>query len=82
MTQIMTSSAGGTLPLARYIGTILLGIGLFSMAAAVSSRAVVAPPNFGPNVYIFDPSMPTSQIQATLNQIANQQISNQFGIQR
>jgi hypothetical protein len=60
----------------------LLGVGFFSMAAAVSSRAADAPPNLGPNVYIFDPSMSTSQIQTTVNQIAAEQVSNQFGTQR
>jgi hypothetical protein len=39
-------------------------------------------PKLGPNVYIFTPSMPQSQIQATVNAIAAQQISNQFGTQR
>ena len=39
-------------------------------------------PNFGSSVYIFNPSMPLSQIQATVNSVANQQISNQFGTQR
>ena len=39
-------------------------------------------PDFGPNVMIFDPSMPTSQIQAAVDAIANQQVSNQFGSQR
>src|SRR5579864_2272255 len=39
-------------------------------------------PNFGQNVYIFDPTMEQSQIQATVDAIANQQISNQFGTQR
>ncbi len=39
-------------------------------------------PDFGPNVTIFDPSMPTSQIQATVDAIANQQVSNQFGSER
>jgi hypothetical protein len=38
--------------------------------------------NFGPNVYIFTPSMPLSQIQSTINTIANQQVANQFGTQR
>jgi hypothetical protein len=33
-------------------------------------------------VLIFDPSMPTSQIQATVDAIATQQVSNQFGTQR
>ena len=43
---------------------------------------VAGTPNFGPNVYVFTPSMPQSQIQATVDSIANQQVSNQFGTQR
>ena len=39
-------------------------------------------PDFGPNVIIFDPSMPLSDIQAEVDAIANQQIDNQFGTQR
>jgi hypothetical protein len=37
---------------------------------------------FGPNVYIFTPDMAQSDIQATVNAVASQQISNQFGTQR
>ena len=58
-------------------------------AAQAPAPATVSPavhlagePSFGPNVYVFTPSMPQSQIQATVNSIANQQISNQFGTQR
>ncbi len=57
--------------------------------AAQAAAANVAPavrvagePDFGPDVYVFTPSMPQSQIQATVNSIASQQISNQFGSQR
>jgi hypothetical protein len=39
-------------------------------------------PDFGPNVKIFDPSMPTAQIQATVDAIATEQVPNQFGTQR
>ncbi len=39
-------------------------------------------PDFGPNVYIFDPSMPTSQIQATVDAISKQQVDNEMGSQR
>src|ERR1700751_2191134 len=53
---------------------------LFSIGALGLVRAT--PPDFGPNVRIFDPSMPTSQIQATVDAIANQQVDNQFGTQR
>ncbi len=59
-------------------------------AAAASGvvNALTAPsasssqPNFGPNVYIFNPGMPQSAIQATVNAVAKQQVSNQFGTQR
>jgi hypothetical protein len=53
----------------------LLSIGALGLVRAT-------PPDFGPNVMIFDPSMPTSQIQTAVDAIANQQISNQFGTQR
>jgi len=48
----------------------------------IKGGAAASQPNFGPNVYIFNPSMPQSQIQATVNMVANQQVSNQFGTQR
>ena len=58
---------------------VVAGVGA---AASATTRAGLAQPDFGPNVVIFDPSMPTSQIQATVDAIANQQVSNQFGTQR
>ncbi len=85
-------------PVQRLIGLIMLLcciIGLFAASPLISSSSIAyantqsnlvhtAPnqPNFGANVYIFTPSMPLSQIQTTVNSIANQQISNQFGTQR
>ncbi|HEU5417068.1 MAG TPA: glycosyl hydrolase family 28-related protein [Streptosporangiaceae bacterium] len=39
-------------------------------------------PDLGPDVYIFTPSMPQSQIQATVDAIAAQQVPDQFGTQR
>jgi hypothetical protein len=57
--------------------------------AAPAAQASVSPaahlagePAFGPDVYVFTPSMPQSQIQATVDSIASQQVSNQFGTQR
>ena len=47
-----------------------------------SPAAPASQPNFGPNVYVFSPSMPQSQIQATVDSIASQQVANQFGNQR
>ncbi|MBN1410976.1 MAG: discoidin domain-containing protein, partial [Spirochaetales bacterium] len=40
------------------------------------------PVDFGPNVYIFDPSMSSSSIQSINDTIYNQQAGNQFGSQR
>ena len=55
-----------------------------SSAAALPVSGVVAPasPNFGSNVFIFTPGMAVSDIQATVDSIAAQQVSNQFGPQR
>ena len=50
--------------------------------AVAPAAHVAGTPNLGPNVYVFTPDMPQSQIQATVDSIANQQISNQFGTQR
>jgi hypothetical protein len=57
----------------------IIGVG---KAAASNLHGGGSQPDFGPNVVIFDPSMPTSQIQATVDLIANQQVPNQFGTQR
>jgi len=46
------------------------------------AAATAGQPDFGPNVYVFDPSMPLSQIQQTVDAVAAQQIANQFGSQR
>jgi hypothetical protein len=54
---------------------------LVAGALALSGPAAAASP-FGPNVKIFDPTMPQSEIQATVDAIAKEQVSNQFGTQR
>src|SRR4051812_45792696 len=53
-------------------------------ATAAPARAThsSAQPDLGPNVRIFDPSMPVAQIQATVDAIAAQQLGNQFGSER
>jgi hypothetical protein len=57
---------------------LVVGIG----AAAAGPPPPPGPPDFGPNVVVFDPSMPTSQIQATIDAITAQQVDNEFGTQR
>jgi hypothetical protein len=59
------------------VAFLVVGIGT---AAAAPPQG--GPPNLGPNVIVFDPSMSTSQIQATVDQIAAQQVDNEFGTQR
>jgi hypothetical protein len=58
-----------------------------AVAAPVAPTAGAVAPSttggpFGPNVYIFTPSMSQTSIQGTLDSIASQQVSNQFGSQR
>jgi Pectate lyase superfamily protein len=81
--------------LAAVLGALALPLGGMAAPAraatppAATTPATIHPavqqpgePDFGPNVYVFTPSMPQSQIQATVNAIADQQISSQFGTQR
>lgn len=65
--------------LERLFGTLLLGVSAVSSAAVAQTGAA---PDLGPNVQIFDPSMPVSQIQAAVDAIAAQQVDNEFGPQR
>jgi hypothetical protein len=51
-------------------------------SAHAAASASSSQPNFGSNVYIFNPSMSQSSIQATVDAIATQQVPNQFGTQR
>ncbi|HEX8797206.1 MAG TPA: coagulation factor 5/8 type domain-containing protein [Terriglobales bacterium] len=52
------------------------------IAAVAAATASSTKPDFGQNVYIFNPSMALSEIQATVDAVASQQVSNQFGTQR
>src|SRR3954465_4482403 len=65
-------------------------VGTIAVCAALAGADVApaapkhgdATPDLGPNVRVFDPSMPTSEIQAAVDAIARSQLSNQFGPQR
>jgi hypothetical protein len=76
-----------TARLARLVAASLVVAGALAISGAVSAsppaaRPAPSAPDFGPNVTIFDPSMSTSQIKATLDAISTQQLSNQFGTER
>jgi hypothetical protein len=65
------------------LGTLtVLACALVSTAFGGAATAAPPEPDFGPNVKIFDPSMSTSQIKATVDAISGQQVSNEFGTQR
>jgi hypothetical protein len=58
---------------------------VFAVAALVlAGGATAAPPgaDLGPNVLIFSPTMPLSEIQSAVDGVAAQQVSNEFGTKR
>ncbi|HEY8646225.1 MAG TPA: coagulation factor 5/8 type domain-containing protein [Gaiellaceae bacterium] len=65
---------------------LALATALLVAGAAGASQhtrsTVAAAPDFGPNVKIIDPSMSTSTIQAIVDGVSTQQLSNEFGTQR
>jgi len=63
---------------------VLLSACMFSLAIGLPTgpASTQAAPDFGPNVYIFDPSMSASYIQSVCDSIFAQQETNQFGTQR
>ncbi|MFM9920190.1 adenylyl cyclase [Lacisediminihabitans sp. H27-G8] len=76
---------------ARTVVTILVSLAIALSGAAFAPAAFAdqgrpsggsAVVDFGPNVKIFDPSMPQSQIQATVDAIAAQQVDNEMGTAR
>src|ERR1044072_9040612 len=64
----------------RHLALLLLALSL--LAGANASTALAGPPSLGPNVKIFDPSMPVAQIQATLDAIHAQQVDDEMGTNR
>ena len=78
MTALTASLRSSTLRLIVVFALLAVGVAVSGPAAA----AAPSQPDFGPNVVVFDPSMPVSQIQATVDAIAAQQVPNQFGPQR
>ena len=68
-------------PVQRLIVMIMLLCSMIGLSAASPlfspssiARAATSQSDFGSNVYIFNPGMPLSQIQSTVNSVANQQL--------
>ena len=68
----------------KILSPALLAVALFlSASAGPSTASAVSPATaLGPNVLIFDPSMPLSQIQATVDALHAQQVDDEMGTNR
>jgi hypothetical protein len=55
---------------ARAFGALLAAV--FTVCAAATAQGPSSQPDFGPNVYILNPSMPATQIQSTLVSLSNE----------
>ena len=82
---------GSTAPARSRAGTRLLAVVAVvaaTLVAPIGGAADAAPappaaaPDFGPNVMIFDPAMPTSEIQAAFDAIHAQQVDDEMGTNR
>ncbi|GIF12737.1 glycosyl hydrolase family 28-related protein [Actinoplanes teichomyceticus] len=86
MTRIRRLGAGTRTPLRRTTaGALALGLALAGVAAQAAPAAAQpgsATPDLGKNVTVFDPSMPVSQIQATLDAANAKQVDNEMGTDR
>jgi len=63
-------------------GTLIAVACATGTTASASTAGAPAQTGLGSNVLIFNPTMPQSQIQAAVDAVATQQVSNQFGTQR
>ena len=70
---------------------LFLCIAALSIPTVASSASDAAPtprptpaarPDFGPNVRVFDPTMPTSEIQAAVDALAREQVDDEMGVRR
>jgi hypothetical protein len=64
------------------LALLLIAIALGASAGSTASAAPAATPDLGPNVIVFDPSMPVSQIQSTIDAIHAQQVDAEMGTNR
>src|SRR5215831_4698047 len=76
-------SRGDVMSPLRALAAVTVALALVTGGIGRASAAPPSgPPDLGPNVIVFDPTMPTSEIQARIDAIAAQQVDNEFGTQR
>ncbi|MEV6862797.1 hypothetical protein AB0M44_17580 [Streptosporangium subroseum] len=81
-----TSRARRGISLVRHLAlaasvAVLTGAGLVSVPATAAAHTGGAP-DFGPNVFVYDPSTPVAQIQTKLDELFTQQEHNEMGTNR
>jgi hypothetical protein len=64
------------------LGVVLMTAAVTTATAAPDAQGHSGTPNFGTNVTIFDPGMPVSEIQATLDATHAKQVDNEMGTER
>jgi hypothetical protein len=64
------------------LGLVLVVLLLTARTGGSTASAASVLPAFGPNVIVFDPSMPVSQIQATIDAIHAQQVDAEMSTNR
>ncbi|WP_336921002.1 adenylyl cyclase [Aquipuribacter sp. SD81] len=88
MTPPGSTLPGGRRRAARLLAPALVAATALALVPAVSAGAAPPPrtsatdPDLGPGTIVFDPSMPTSEIQATADAIHAQQVSDEMGPNR
>ena len=65
-----------------FLAILLVALMLSVTNVPFNASAAASLPDFGPNVIIFDPSMPISDIQATVDAISAQQVNDEMGTNR
>ena len=74
---------GGLTQIVRFGGTVTLLVCAAGTAiAAIANQAPVTTPDLGPNVLIFDPSMPAAAIQEQIDKVYAIQEKSEFGSAR
>jgi hypothetical protein len=61
---------------------LTLSLALFASIASPALASTPATPDFGPNVLVFNPSMPSAAIQAQIDKVYATQRHNEFGPER
>jgi hypothetical protein len=66
----------------RSTTVLRLALGIVALSLGMGSTASATEPDLGPNVTVFDPSMPVSEIQAAVDAIHARQVDDEMGSSR